>query len=590
MGNIVVYESQGAGYESKNATTDIDCHRSNPEAKKLHRDLTSKILQQKLFSHLAEPIVDKLTERGDATLFIGDSKNAENGREGHGFDNNNLDKLRYAVSEMQGWRSHMEDKYILNPKLSTSKRQEQLLKDHHLFAVFDGHGGDFTSKFCGEHFVPTLIAQKDWKRYLKLPSEVPLNSSGPTQESVIGLQLLKSALTATFHELDTKLLKAQRKRRLSQLSLLKDLVHPLVGDVEYDVFKPGTDDHKSVMNFSKELPKSMRDNVPLERSGCTGVVVLITPSHTLCANAGDSRAILSKKSDEKSSGVVLPLSFDHKPDKDVERCRVEKDGGFVKTKRVDGDLAVSRCFGDFEFKACGRDDDNADDLLKDVETKNRLHKEHRITVHPDIIVHAREPNIDEFIVIACDGIWDRLTNRDCADLVSSLAYGESESDVGLICEEVIDTALELDSRDNMTCCIVFFPAAKIGSHNGVLKHRANRAKSRGKDSTPSKRAQLRQHEKHEKDREQRGLQPSLREGRATSWPQSRETARSVSRGKARMGPQAGSSSQKCKKHKAPDSPIRISSRNSSRQRSNEIVKVCGWKRESVRWNIWVLSS
>eukprot|EP00580_Thalassiosira_gravida_P008307 CAMPEP_0201632388 /NCGR_PEP_ID=MMETSP0493-20130528/6041_1 /ASSEMBLY_ACC=CAM_ASM_000838 /TAXON_ID=420259 /ORGANISM="Thalassiosira gravida, Strain GMp14c1" /LENGTH=570 /DNA_ID=CAMNT_0048103905 /DNA_START=126 /DNA_END=1839 /DNA_ORIENTATION=+ len=499
MGNTVAYESQGAGYESEGRATDIDCHRSNSERKKRNCDLTSNILQRKSSPYLVEPIVDKLTERGHATLSMGAGKNAENEREGHGADNNNIDKLRYAVSEMQGWRSHMEDKYILNPKLCTSKRQEQLLKDHHLFAVFDGHGGDFTSSFCGEHFVPTLIAQKDWKRYLKLPSEVPNKSSGPTQESVIGLQLLKSALTATFHKLDTKLLTAQRKRRLSQLCQLEDLVYPLVGDVEYDVFQPGTDDHKSVMNFSKELPRSMRDNVPLERSGCTGVVVLITPSHTLCANAGDSRAILSKKSDEKSSGVVLPLSFDHKPNKDVERCRVEKDGGFVKTKRVDGGLAVSRCFGDFEFKNCGRDDDNAADSPRDAKTKNRLPKDHRVTVHPDIIVHAREPNNDEFLVLACDGIWDRLTNRDCADLVSSLAYGESESDVGLICEEVIDTALELDSRDNMTCCVVFFPAAKIGSHNGVLKRRTNRSKSRGRNSTPAKRAQLRQHEKCEKE-------------------------------------------------------------------------------------------
>lgn len=36
--------------------------------------------------------------------------------------------------------------------------------------------------------------------------------------------------------------------------------------------------------------------VPFERSGSTGVVVLITPDHILCANAGDSRAILSKRS------------------------------------------------------------------------------------------------------------------------------------------------------------------------------------------------------------------------------------------------------------------------------------------------------
>lgn len=44
---------------------------------------------------------------------------------------------------------------------------------------------------------------------------------------------------------------------------------------------------------------------------------------------------------------VLPLSFDYKPGNNAEAFRVEDDGGFVKWGRVDGDLAVSRGFGDF---------------------------------------------------------------------------------------------------------------------------------------------------------------------------------------------------------------------------------------------------
>ena len=82
----------------------------------------------------------------------------------------------------------------------------------------------------------------------------------------------------------------------------------------------------------------------MERSGTTGVIVLVTPHHILCANAGDSRAILAR------NGVALPLSFDHKPANDVETVRVDKSGGFVKNGHVDGDLAVSRAFGDFSYK------------------------------------------------------------------------------------------------------------------------------------------------------------------------------------------------------------------------------------------------
>ena len=64
-------------------------------------------------------------------------------------------------------------------------------------------------------------------------------------------------------------------------------------------------------------------------------------------------------------------------------------------------------------------------------------------------------------MLACNGIWDRLTNQDCANLVRSLVHNEGEVDVGLICEEVVDTSFELHSRHNMTCCVVLFLAAKI---------------------------------------------------------------------------------------------------------------------------------
>ena len=262
--------------------------------------------------------------------------------------------------------------------------------------------------------------------------------------------------------------------------------------------------------------------VPLERSGSTAVIVLVTPSHILCANAGDSRAILSKKStggSQKKSGAsssdVLPLSFDHKPNKDVEVTRVEKDGGFVSTKRVDGSLAVSRGFGDFAYKNCARDlridPSSSSDSSMGANSTGSSAKDHRVTVHPDIIVHNREPLNDEFVVLACDGIWDRLTNKECAELVRDLAIDEGEEDAGLICEEIIDMALELDSRDNMTICAVFFPAVNGRSapniDSGVLKRRMDRKKSWGSDSTPAKRAQLREDERC-KGKDAKGGTPS----------------------------------------------------------------------------------
>lgn len=501
MGNAVAYDSQGLGND--NQSNHDPGMRSMPHEAHL-------MLQRKLSSFLEEPIISKRTERGEVNVTLRDSKRGREGDDSYyevGADDNNV--LRYAVSEMQGWRSHMEDKHALNPTLSSNRQQAQLIKDHHLFAVFDGHGGGFASHYCGEHFVSTLISQKEWQAYLSLSLESSKNGRA-APDSTKALKYIKRALTLTFLELDKRLHIEQKKIRQSQLYRLKSLVSSIGGSTDLDIFQVGTRDHEKIMRFDRQLPPSVPAGVKLERSGSTGVVVLVTPTHIICANAGDSRAILSKKNN------LLPLSFDHKPGNDVELTRVEKDGGFVRAGRVDGDLAVSRSFGDFGYKNSSYVIDSSSSFASSTTSSSTdtstgtAPKDYRVTVYPDIIVHKREPTKDEFVVLACDGIWDRLTNKDCSDLVRSLIYNDSEMDVGLICEEIIDTALELDSRDNMTCCVVLFPGANVcpphGSDlssvsttsSGVMKRRLDREKSWGKDSTPAKRALKRLEERRMK--------------------------------------------------------------------------------------------
>lgn len=480
-------------------------------------------LQRTVSSFLEEPVMTKVTERGEAKVSSGV---CSMGRESN--DGDSCSKLRYAVSEMQGWRSHMEDNHVLNPQLASDRQQAVLLKDHHLFAVFDGHGGDFASKFCGGQLVSALITQTEWQEYLAL-------SSVKTRDSVKGLTLLKSALTSTFLQLDNKLMEAQTKIRINQLNKLESLVHSLhlSGTFEHDIFQKGTQEHERVMSFDRQLPSTLPSGITLERSGSTGVVVLITPSHIICANAGDSRAILSKT----TAANVLPLSFDHKPSKDVEMARVERDGGFVRAGRVDGDLAVSRSFGDFGFKYGSRTKDHTSSKPKD----------HRVTVYPDIVVYARESSKDEFLVLACDGIWDRLSNKDCSDLVHSLIYREGETDVGLICEEVIDTALELDSRDNMTCCIVLFPSINldtlsVGSTMGVTERRLSRERAWGENSTPLMRQQQRIEERRMRHQELRSSGVEQQKSKSSSKSQLHKASSKKHKASSTTKPKASLSS------------------------------------------------
>jgi len=94
--------------------------------------------------------------------------------------------------------------------------------------------------------------------------------------------------------------------------------------------------------------------------GCTAVCVVMSRSYIVCANAGDSRAVLCQQA------KAVPLSFDHKPTDEAERKRIINAGGYVKeihtgeghqrrvVHRINGNLNLSRSVGDLAYKT--RDD------------------------------------------------------------------------------------------------------------------------------------------------------------------------------------------------------------------------------------------
>lgn len=190
-----------------------------------------------------------------------------------------------------------------------------------------------------------------------------------------------------------------------------------------------------------------------DQSGSTSVMTMLSPTHVICSNTGDSRAVLSR------GGEAVALSDDHKPDNAPEKERIQAAGGEVKFGRVNGDLAVSRALGDFTYKRC----------------ESQPPERQAVTAFPEIRSFQRDAN-DEFVVLACDGIWDVMTSQQVVskvlDLlqngrppVSAPAPAEEdpdaappppprEWDLGAVCEALIDHCLELGSRDNMSVIIV----------------------------------------------------------------------------------------------------------------------------------------
>jgi len=164
----------------------------------------------------------------------------------------------------------------------------------------------------------------------------------------------------------------------------------------------------------RELPEIAAGE---DKSGSTAVCVLVSPQHIYLANCGDSRAVLSR---DKQVAVTTQ---DHKPTNPTEKERIQNAGGSVMIQRVNGSLAVSRALGDFEYK----------------NVPNRGPCEQLVSPEPEIFIEERIKADDEFLILACDGIWDVMSNDELCDFVRDRM--QVTENLEAICNCVVDTCL-----------------------------------------------------------------------------------------------------------------------------------------------------
>ncbi|KAK6013758.1 protein phosphatase 2C [Ostertagia ostertagi] len=299
------------------------------------------------------------------------------------------------MASMQGWRVDMEDAHVVE----VSMADREPYKDWSFFAVFDGHAGNVAADDAAENIMKTLM---ETPQFEKVTEELKSNGGVLCEKSII---LLEDGIKAGFLKLD----------------------------------------------------ENIRTRLDSDRSGSTAVCAMITPTHIIIANLGDSRAVVSRK-DEGSFGTE-----DHKPYHDKERERIVGAGGSVMIQRINGSLAVSRALGDFEYKNVPGLEPNKqlvspepDVALGDFEYKNVPGLEPNkqlVSPEPDVYVLERQKDKDEFLVVACDGIYDVMENEELCRFVESRLH---------VCDDlnqVLDACLSKGSRDNMTMIVVCFEAA-----------------------------------------------------------------------------------------------------------------------------------
>ncbi|KAK2588023.1 hypothetical protein KPH14_004097 [Odynerus spinipes] len=190
---------------------------------------------------------------------------------------------------------------------------------------------------------------------------------------------------------------------------------------------------------------------PGSDSGCTAVVAILKENELYVANAGDSRCVLCR------DGQALELSLDHKPEDEPEMERIVKAGGKVTADgRVNGGLNLSRALGDHAYKQ--------NTVLPP--------QEQMISALPDVRHITIEPERDEFMVLACDGIWNFMSSQDVIQFVRT-RLTENYDNISKICEELFDHCLAPDTFgdgtgcDNMTAVIVRFKQLSANATNNT---------------------------------------------------------------------------------------------------------------------------
>ncbi|XP_057410621.1 protein phosphatase 1M isoform X2 [Balaenoptera acutorostrata] len=133
--------------------------------------------------------------------------------------------------------------------------------------------------------------------------------------------------------------------------------------------------------------------------GCTALVAVTLQGKLYVANAGDSRAILVRRDE------VRPLSSEFTPE--TERQRIQQ------LARLLGTLAVSRGLGDHQLKV----------LDTNIQLKPFLLSVPQVTV---LDMDQLEPQEEDIVVMATDGLWDVLSNEQVARLVRSFLPGNRE--------------------------------------------------------------------------------------------------------------------------------------------------------------------
>lgn len=175
-------------------------------------------------------------------------------------------------------------------------------------------------------------------------------------------------------------------------------------------------------SLNEELRVEDKNKKNWDFGGTTAVTAFIIDDRLCVANTGDSRAV------GYINGKTVEISQDAKPEDPLFAKTILKNGGTISDDlRVEGVLGTARAFGDFGLESLT----STPKIYDNIELSN---------------------NPDDFLILACDGIWDVLESHEATEIVKNLLdEGNTPAEAA---KELITRALNGGSGDNCTAMIV----------------------------------------------------------------------------------------------------------------------------------------
>ena len=176
-------------------------------------------------------------------------------------------------------------------------------------------------------------------------------------------------------------------------------------------------DYELALKKSFKLMDKEIEKLNINEVGNTGTIVFINNRLLYCANVGDSSCCLIGNKNEF-------ITIEHKCTNKKEKKRIEKEGGIIIDDRLNGILALSRGFGDFDLKNKG------------------------LICEPHITKKLIDNSLN-YCILASDGVWDCLNLDDISKIVQ-----ENKENFNNLAKIIVETAKRKASEDNISCIVI----------------------------------------------------------------------------------------------------------------------------------------